>query len=179
MGGIYREFVAQVAEVSVGEDGRARVERVRCAADPGEVVHPDGLAAQLESGIIYGLTAALYGEITIDKGRVVEKNFGDYPMIRLADAPAIEVQIVASGARTGGAGEPGTPPTAAALANAVFAATGKRIRSLPCAALTCTSRSRRSRSSAEPPSLHHRRVARSRCPRARRRPRGGRRRERR
>ncbi len=124
-------IVAQVAEVSVGVDGRARVDRVFCAADPGEVVHPDGFAAQIEGGIIYGLTAALYGEISIDKGRVVEKNFGDYPMLRLADAPAIQVRIIASGARTGGAGEPGTPPTAAALANAVFAATGTRVRSLP------------------------------------------------
>jgi isoquinoline 1-oxidoreductase beta subunit len=124
-------IVAQVAEVSVAEDGRVRVDRVFCAADPGEVVHPDGFTAQIEGGIIYGLTAALYGEITIDKGRVVEKNFGDYPMVLLADAPRIEVQILESGARTGGAGEPGTPPIAAAVANAVFAATGKRIRSLP------------------------------------------------
>ena len=124
-------IVAQVAEVSIGEDGRARVDRVFCAADPGEVIHPDGFAAQLEGGIIYGLTAALYGEISIDKGRVVEKNFADYPMVRLADTPVIEVQIISSGAKTGGAGEPGTPPSAAALANAVFAATGKRIRSLP------------------------------------------------
>jgi isoquinoline 1-oxidoreductase beta subunit len=124
-------IVAQVAEVSIGDDGRARVEKVFCAADPGEVVHPDGFAAQLEGGIIYGLTAALYGEITIDRGRVAEKNFPDYPMVRMADAPRIEVEVVASGARTGGAGEPGTPPTAAALANAVFAATGRRIRELP------------------------------------------------
>jgi len=124
-------IVAQVAEVSVGDDGRARVEKVWCAADPGEVIHPDGFAAQLEGGIIYGLTAALYGEISIDKGRVVEKNFGDYPMVRMADAPAIRIEVIESGARTGGAGEPGTPPTAAAVANAVFAATGQRIRSLP------------------------------------------------
>jgi isoquinoline 1-oxidoreductase beta subunit len=123
----FNTIVAQVAEVSVGDDGRARVETVWCAADPGEVVHPDGFAAQLEGGIIYGLTA----EISIDQGRVVERNFGDYPMLKLADAPAIEVQIIESGARVGGAGEPGTPPTAAALANAVFAATGQRIRSLP------------------------------------------------
>jgi len=127
----FNTIVAQVAEISVGEDGRARVDRVFCAADPGEVVHPDGFAAQIEGGIIYGLTAALYGEISIEQGRVAEKNFPDYPMVRLADAPVIEVQIIASGARTGGAGEPGTPPTAASLANAVFAATGKRIRSLP------------------------------------------------
>ncbi len=124
-------IVAQVAEVSIGDDGRARVERVWCAADPGEVVHPDGFIAQIEGGIIYGLTAALHGEITIDKGRVVEQNFGDYSMVRMADAPVIEVKIIESGAKAGGGGEPGTPPIAAAVANAVFAATGVRVRSLP------------------------------------------------
>jgi isoquinoline 1-oxidoreductase beta subunit len=124
-------IVAEVAEVSVGEDGRARVHQVWCAADPGEVVHPDGFAAQMEGGILYGLTAALYGEISIADGRVVEKNFPEYPMVRMADSPAIEVRVIASGARTGGAGEPGTPPIAAAVANAVFAATGQRIRALP------------------------------------------------
>jgi isoquinoline 1-oxidoreductase beta subunit len=123
--------VAQVAEVSAGEDGRARVHKVWCAADPGEVVHPDGLVAQLEGGIVYGLTAALYGEISIERGRVVEQNLPAYPMLRMADAPAIEVALVPSGAPTGGAGEPGTPPIAAAVANAVFAATGHRVRTLP------------------------------------------------
>jgi isoquinoline 1-oxidoreductase beta subunit len=124
-------IVAQVAEVSAGDDGRPRVHRVWCAADPGEVVHPDGLVAQLESGVVYGLTAALYGEITIERGRVAERNFPDYPMLRMADTPAIEVRLVPSGARTGGAGEPGTPPIGAAVANAVFAATGHRVRTLP------------------------------------------------
>jgi isoquinoline 1-oxidoreductase beta subunit len=124
-------IVAQVAEASAGPDGRARVHRVWCAADPGEVVHPSGLAAQLEGGIIYGLTAALYGEISIADGRVVEKNFPDYPMVKMADAPVIEVMLMPSGARAGGAGEPGTPPIAAATANAIFAATGHRIRALP------------------------------------------------
>jgi isoquinoline 1-oxidoreductase beta subunit len=124
-------IVAEVAEVSIGEDGRARVHQVWCAADPGEVVHPDGFAAQMEGGILYGLTAALYGEISIAEGRVVEKNFPEYPMVRMADSPVIEVRVLPSGARTGGAGEPGTPPIAAAVANAVFAATGQRIRSLP------------------------------------------------
>ncbi len=127
----FNTIVAQVAEVSVGEDGRARVHRVWCAADPGEVVHPDCLSAQLEGGIIYGLTAALYGEISIANGRVVEKNFPDYPMVKMADAPKIEVKLVPSGAHTGGAGEPGTPPIAAAAANAVFALTGQRVRALP------------------------------------------------
>ena len=107
-------IVAQVAEASAGPDGRARVHKVWCAADPGEVVHPGGLAAQMEGGIIYGLTAALYGEISIASGRVVERNFPDYPMVRMADSPAIEVKLVPSGPRVGGAGEPGTPPIAAA-----------------------------------------------------------------
>jgi isoquinoline 1-oxidoreductase beta subunit len=124
-------IVAQVAEVSVGEDGRARVHRVWCAADPGEVVHPNGIEAQLEGGIIYGLTAALYGGISIKDGRVVEQNFPDYPMVKMADAPAIEIALVPSGAHAGGAGEPGTPPTAAAVANAAFALTGHRVRELP------------------------------------------------
>ena len=124
-------IVAQVAEVSAGEDGRVRVHRVWCAADSGEVVHPDGIRAQLEGGIIYGLTAALYGEISIKDGRVVERNFPDYPMVKMADAPAIEIALVPSGARAGGAGEPGTPPIAAAVANAAFALTGRRLRELP------------------------------------------------
>lgn len=124
-------IVAQVAEVSVSPEGQARVHKVWCAVDPGEVVNPDTFAAQMESGIIYGLTAALYGEISIAKGRVVEQNFPDYEMIRQADAPAIEVKLMPSGRPTGGAGEPGTPPIAAAVANAVFSLTKQRIRSLP------------------------------------------------
>jgi isoquinoline 1-oxidoreductase subunit beta len=127
----FNTIVGQVAEVSVGEDGRARVHKMWCAADPGEVIHPNGLAAQLEGGIIYGLTAALYGEISIKDGRVVEQNFPDYPMVKMADAPTIEVKVVASGAHAGGAGEPGTPPTAGAVANAVYALTGHRVRELP------------------------------------------------
>jgi isoquinoline 1-oxidoreductase subunit beta len=127
----FNTIVAQVAEVSVGDDGRARVHKVWCAADPGEVIHPSGIRAQLEGGIVYGLTAALYGEISIKDGRVVEQNFPDYPMVKMADAPEIEVALVPSGAHTGGAGEPGTPPTAAAASNAVFALTGHRLRELP------------------------------------------------
>lgn len=124
-------IVAQVAEISVDQEGKARVHKVWCAVDPGEVVNPDTFVAQMESGIIYGLTAALYGEISIRKGRVVEQNFPDYEMIRQADAPAIEVKLMPSGRPTGGAGEPGTPPISAAVANAVFALTKQRIRSLP------------------------------------------------
>jgi isoquinoline 1-oxidoreductase beta subunit len=94
-------------------------------------VHPDGVKAQIESGIIYGLTAALFDEITIDKGAVVQASFPDYEMVRLADCPEIEVHILESDAPLGGAGEPGVPPTAPAVANAIFAASGTRVRDLP------------------------------------------------
>ncbi|MDF2188848.1 xanthine dehydrogenase family protein molybdopterin-binding subunit [Paraflavitalea sp. CAU 1676] len=122
--------VAQVAEVSV-EKGKVRVHRVVCAIDCGLAVNPDGVAAQMESGIIFGLTAFLYGNISLDKGRVRQGNFHDYKMVRMQEAPAIEVFIVPSTEKMGGAGEPGVPPLAPAVANALFAATGKRIRNLP------------------------------------------------
>ena len=124
-------IVAEVAEVSVTEDGALRVERIVCAVDCGVVINPDTIEAQLESAIIFGLTAALYGEITIKKGRVQEGNFPDYEMVKLATAPKIEVHIIAGGEKPGGVGEPGTPPVAPAVANAIFDATGKRIRGLP------------------------------------------------
>jgi isoquinoline 1-oxidoreductase subunit beta len=132
---IHRSFgtiVAEVVEVRV-TDGKPRVERVVCAADPGFAIHPDGLAAQMESGIAYGLTAAIYGEISIRHGAVAESNFHDYPMLRIDESPAIETHIINSngGETLGGAGEPGTPPAAPALANAIFDATGVRIRELP------------------------------------------------
>jgi isoquinoline 1-oxidoreductase beta subunit len=123
-------IVAQVVDVTV-EDGSVSVDRVVCAVDPGMAVTPDGLAAQMESGIIYGLTAALHGDIQIDAGAVVQSNFHDYPMVRMADAPEIEVEIINSGNPMGGAGEPGTPGIGPALTNAIFAATGTRIRQLP------------------------------------------------
>jgi len=94
-------------------------------------MHPDGMAAQMESGIAYGMTAALYGEIAIRHGAVAQSNFHDYPMLRMDKAPAVETYIVNSGESLGGAGEPGTPPIAPALTNAIFAATGIRIRDLP------------------------------------------------
>src|SRR5690606_31678565 len=123
-------IVAQTAEVEV-VDGRIKVHRVCVAADCGEVVHPDGAAAQIEGGVLFGLSAALYNEITIRDGRVVQSNFHDYPMALLADAPSIAVEFIESDAPMGGLGEPGVPPIAPAVANAVFAATGKRLRSLP------------------------------------------------
>jgi isoquinoline 1-oxidoreductase beta subunit len=124
-------IVAQVAEVSLTADGFPKVHKVWSAVDPGEVINPATFTAQIQGGAIYGLTAALYGNITIDKGRVVQKNFPDYDMVRMADAPEHEVKVIESGARTGGAGEPGTAPIAAAVGNAIFALTGKRIRELP------------------------------------------------
>ncbi|MEP3889818.1 MAG: molybdopterin cofactor-binding domain-containing protein [Hellea sp.] len=126
----FMTIVAEVVTVDMSQ-GQPRVIHVACAADAGMAVNPDGFKAQMESGIIYGLTAALYGEISIADGAVEQSNFHDYPMMRMDDAPAIDVQIIQSEARLGGAGEPGTPPIAPALANAVFKATGRRIRQLP------------------------------------------------
>jgi isoquinoline 1-oxidoreductase beta subunit len=126
----FGSYVAQVAEVSI-ERGRPRVHRVVCAIDCGMVVNPDTVAAQMESGIVYGLTAALKGEISIENGRVAQSNFDDYPLLRLDECPDIEVYILPSLEAPGGVGEPGTPPIAPAVANAVFAATGKPVRRLP------------------------------------------------
>src|SRR2546426_809252 len=130
----YKSFETYVAEVPRGSgapDGAGRLHRVVCAVDCGPGVHPDIVEAQMQSGIVYGLTAALWGEITIDKGRVQQSNFHDYRMLRLAEMPHIEVHIVPSSDAQGGVGEPGTPPIAPAVCNAIFALTGKRIRKLP------------------------------------------------
>ncbi len=127
----FGSYMAQVAEVSVGADGDVRVHRVVCAVDCGQAINPDTIVAQMEGGIIFGATAALWNEITIDKGRVQQTNFGDYRMMRINEAPQVEVHIVTSKDEPGGIGEPGTAGIAPALANAVFAATGKRIRKLP------------------------------------------------
>ena len=124
-------FLAQVAEVSVAGDGAVRVHRVVCAMDCGVVVNPAGVEAQVQSAIIYGLTAALYGEITLDRGRVTQSNFNDYRMLGLAECPELEVHLVRSDAAPGGVGEAGLPPVAPAVCNAIFAGTGKRIRKLP------------------------------------------------
>jgi isoquinoline 1-oxidoreductase beta subunit len=123
-------IVAQVVEVEVME-GKIQARRVVCAVDAGFAIHPDGMKAQMESGIAYGLTAALYGDISIRGGAVVQGNFHDYQMLRMDEAPAIETYIINSGESLGGAGEPGTPAIAPALANAIFDATGYRIRELP------------------------------------------------
>ncbi|MGB7754069.1 MAG: xanthine dehydrogenase family protein molybdopterin-binding subunit [Candidatus Acidiferrales bacterium] len=127
----FDSYVAQVAEVSVEKDGTVRVHRVVAAVDCGRTVNPDTVKAQLEGGIVFGLTAALKTEITLEKGRVQQRNFNDYPMVRMFESPVIEVFIVPSTEHPTGVGEPGVPPVAPAVANAIFAATGKRVRRLP------------------------------------------------
>ncbi len=126
----FDSFVAHVAEVSL-EDGRIRVHRVVSAVDCGMVVNPDGVHQQIQSAIVYGLSAALHGEITLDKGRVVQSNFNDYPPLRFSEMPKVDVHIVESSMPPSGIGEPGTPPIAPAVANAVFALTKKRLRRMP------------------------------------------------
>ncbi|MCC5794881.1 MAG: xanthine dehydrogenase family protein molybdopterin-binding subunit [Chromatiales bacterium] len=123
-------IVGQIAEVRLA-DGGFRVERVICVIDCGSVVNPDIVRQQMEGGIIFGLTAALHGEITLRDGAVQERNFDAYRMLRLADSPEIEVRIIENSEPPGGVGEPGTPPIAPAVANALFAATGQRLRNLP------------------------------------------------
>ncbi|MCX2861545.1 xanthine dehydrogenase family protein molybdopterin-binding subunit [Paucibacter sp. PLA-PC-4] len=127
----FGSYVAEVAEISVAEDGTPKVHRVVAAVDCGQTVNPLTIARQIEGGIVYGLSAALYGKITHKDGRVEQGNFHDYPVLRLSEMPKVEVHILPSQEAPGGIGEPGTPPIAPALANAIFAATGKRIRSLP------------------------------------------------
>ncbi len=122
---------AQVAEVSVSADGSVRVHRVVCAVDCGPTVNVGQIEAQLQGGIVYGLTAALYGEITIERGRVKQSNFTDYPMMHINEMPVVEVHVVPSDDKQGGIGEPSVGPIAPAVGNAIFAATGKRVRRLP------------------------------------------------
>ena len=128
---VFGSYVAQVAEVQVTKNGEVRVTRVVCAVDCGVVVNPDTVKAQMEGGIMFGLAAALFSEITVKNGRVEQSNFNDYRMLRMNEAPAIEVYLVKSGEAPGGIGEPGTSALAPALTNAIFAATGTRIRKLP------------------------------------------------
>jgi isoquinoline 1-oxidoreductase beta subunit len=130
---IHRSFgtiVAQVVEVEIAA-GKVKPRRAVCAVDAGFAMHPDGMKAQMESGIVFGLTAALYSDISIRRGRVAQSNFHDYQMLRMNESPDIETYIINSGEKIGGAGEPGTPAIAPALVNAIFDATGKRIRELP------------------------------------------------
>ncbi|MFD2231426.1 xanthine dehydrogenase family protein molybdopterin-binding subunit [Alkalimarinus sediminis] len=126
----FKSYAAQVVELSV-EDGAINVHRVVCAIDCGTVVNPDIVKAQMEGGIIFALTAALYGEISVKNGRVEQSNFDDYKLLRMNETPVIDVHIVESTESPTGVGEPGVPPLAPAVANAIFAATGNRLRSLP------------------------------------------------
>jgi isoquinoline 1-oxidoreductase beta subunit len=127
----FGSYVAHVVELSVSPEGQPKIHRVVCAIDCGPVVNPDTVRAQLESGTVFGLSAALYGEITFEKGRVKQRNFHDYKMLRMHQMPVVEAHIVPSTDKMGGVGEPGVPPVAPAVANALFALTGKRIRRLP------------------------------------------------
>jgi len=128
---VFGSYLAQVAEVEVAKDGNVRVRRVVCAMDCGTVVNPNTVEAQLMSGVTFGATAALYGEITLKNGRVEQGNFDTYQMIRMNEAPAIEVHLVKSAEPPGGMGETGTSGIVPAIANAIFAATGKRLRKMP------------------------------------------------
>jgi isoquinoline 1-oxidoreductase subunit beta len=127
----FESYTAQVAEVSVDSGGKVRVHRVVCAVDCGRYVNPGIIEAQMQGGVIFGLTAAFYNELTFENGRVQQSNFHNYPMLRINETPEIEVHIVKNNDKSGGIGEPGVPCAAPAVANAIFAATGKRIRKLP------------------------------------------------
>ncbi|WP_315834698.1 xanthine dehydrogenase family protein molybdopterin-binding subunit [Bradyrhizobium prioriisuperbiae] len=128
---VFGSYMAQVAEVEVAKDGSVRVRRVVCAVDCGSAINPNTIEAQVQGAVIFGISAALYGEITLKNGRVQQSNFDDYQVVRINEAPAIEVHIVRNTEDPGGMGEPGTSAIMPALANAIFAATGKRLRRLP------------------------------------------------
>jgi len=127
----YGSYAATVAEVSVAPDGTPRIHRLVTGIDAGIAVNPDAVRAQMEGGAVYALTAALYGKITLDKGRVQQSNFHDYPMLRINEMPVVEAHILDSGEAAGGLGEPGVPSVAPAVCNAIFAVAGKRVRRLP------------------------------------------------
>jgi isoquinoline 1-oxidoreductase beta subunit len=128
---VFGSYLAQVAQVEVSKEGTVRVRRVVCAVDCGTVVNPDIVQAQIQSGIVFGATAALYGEITLKNGRVEQTNFDTYQILRMNEAPAIEIHIVKSAEPPGGMGEIGTSAIVPAIANAIYAATGKRLRKMP------------------------------------------------
>src|SRR2546422_8007453 len=128
---VFATYLAQVAEVEVSKDGAVRVRRVVCAVDCGTVVNPDTVRAQIQSAVMFGVTAALHGQITLKGGRVEQSNFHDYRMLRMNETPAIQVYIVNSAEPPGGMGEAGTSAIAPAVTNAVFSTTGTRVRKLP------------------------------------------------
>jgi len=124
-------YVAQIAELSASPKGGIKVDRVTCAFDCGQIVNPDTVRAQIESSVIWGLSAALWGEITIEAGRTVQSNFSDYRVARMRDTPAIDIELIVNHEEPSGVGEPAVPCVAPAIANALFAATGRRVRKLP------------------------------------------------
>jgi len=128
---VFGSYFAAVAEVEVDTHGKLAIRRIVCAIDCGIAVNPDTVMAQLEGGLIFGLTAALYGEITIEKGRVQQSNFNDYRMLRIDQVPNIEVHVIKSGENPGGIGETGCTAGPPALRNAIYAATGVALRRLP------------------------------------------------
>jgi isoquinoline 1-oxidoreductase beta subunit len=127
----FGSYVAACAEVSVGDDGALRIRRIVAATDPGHAVNPQQIEAQVEGSFVYGLSAALFGGITLKNGRIEQANFDTYPVMHLADMPAVETIVMPSGGFWGGVGEPTIAVAAPAVLNAIFAATGKRIRDLP------------------------------------------------
>ena len=127
----FNTVVAQVVDVTVKPDNTYKVDRVVCAVDCGTAVNPDVVRAQMEGGIGFGLSAAMYGAITVKDGQVEQSNFHDYPVLRIHEMPEVIVHIVPSTEKPTGVGEPATPVIAPAVANALFAATGKRLRTLP------------------------------------------------
>jgi isoquinoline 1-oxidoreductase beta subunit len=127
----FGSYIATVAEVEVDHNGEVSVRRIVTAVDTGIVVNPDTVVAQLQGGLIFGLTAAFYGEITIDRGRIQQSNFHDYRMLRIDEVPAIEVYIIKSGEAPGGIGETGVTASLPAVRNAIFAATGIPLRRMP------------------------------------------------
>jgi isoquinoline 1-oxidoreductase beta subunit len=127
----FRSSVAQVAEVTVGSDGGVKVDRVVCAVDCGVAINPDVIRAQMEGGVAFGLSATLYGAITLKNGKVEQSNFNDYRVLRMNEMPKVEVHIVGSDEPPTGIGESVVPPIGPAVSNAIFAATGKRVRTLP------------------------------------------------
>ncbi|WP_265949439.1 molybdopterin cofactor-binding domain-containing protein [Dechloromonas sp. A34] len=127
----FNSYVAQVAEVTVRKDGSVKVDRIVCAVDCGVAINPDNIRSQVEGAVGFALSAALHGEITLKDGHVVQGNFDGYPPLRINEMPVVEVHIVPSAAAPSGIGEPGVPPVAPAVANAIAAATGKRLRRMP------------------------------------------------
>ena len=127
----FGSWTAQVAEVSCSKAGAIRVHRIACAIDCGQALNPDTIRAQIEGGIALGLSAALKEEVEIADGRITKTSLSDYSILRFSEMPEVDVQIIANGEPPGGVGEPPVPLVAPAVANAVFAATGKRLRTMP------------------------------------------------